>query len=407
MPDRCETVQIALCFDPSLTEQRQILSGVVQFLRQHQMEQKQSLSWRLQSPTHDVRYAASCDNWQPQGIITYSPTTQLAQSLLPRHIPTVAVALSRPDTQAIQTITVCPDNAAIGRLGAEHLLACNLQSFAFYGYHKHSKTYWSVARELSFWNTIRQSSSSFHTLRVSKQRDHSNKLVTWLLSLPKPIGIMAADDLLAHDITNACDSLHLSVPDQIAVLGVGNDNILCEYNEPGISSVNLSMSILGHEAAVTLDALLKHDALEIKTPSVPSDIISVKPAGITSRTSTNVYESSDPVLVALIQKIHSHQFEKVDIAQLAKHHGLSRWQVENRFRSAFGRSTHDEICRHRVSILQKLLLTTDIPLRNIAKQTGFPSVQYMTTFIKRHTGVTPAKLRNIQTERAMKIRSHE
>ena len=407
MIGRDDPSHIALLFDESATEQRQILRGVIAFLRDQQQCQNEVLTWHLQCPSRDAPYAASSSTMQPQGIIAYSSPSHRVDSASSDHIPTVRVGLSHPETATCNAITVCPDNTSIGQFGANYLLDRNLESFGFYGYRKQLNTVWSEARRISFENTIRHARGSCHSLRVSKAHPQSSSLSTWLLSLTKPIGIMTADDLLAHQVVTTCHSLSLSVPDQVAVLGTGNDDLFCQGIHPTISSVDLTMPLLGHTAAKTLHTMLKTSTVESGTVLDYQNVIALKPTTVTARASTDTHAYKDPAIIALLREIHSLQWRKVHTAQLAKQYGLSQWQLEHRFRLTRGRSIHEEICQYRIKMTKKLLIATDRPLKEIAAQMGFASLQYMTTFMKRHTSLTPAQIRKLQLENALKIMNHE
>jgi LacI family transcriptional regulator len=190
------------------------------------------------------------------------------------------------------------------------------------------------------------------------------------------------------------------VPHDVAVLGVDNDEMICELTSPPLSSIDQSARRIGHEAAATLDRLMasRPRSGRSRPAGVPRATV-IPPIGVVARTSTDTMATTDEAVLSALEALRANPWKKPDIDGIADGVCLSRSTLENRFRGVMGRSIHDEFVRLRVAGVRRLIADTDLPLKSIAARAGFPSVQYMTTFLHRHTGLTPARLRVVERGR--------
>jgi LacI family transcriptional regulator len=218
------------------------------------------------------------------------------------------------------------------------------------------------------------------------------ELQAWLRGLPRPVGLMACNDVRARHVLEACRSLGLRVPHDVAVIGVDNDEMVCELTDPPLSSVDQSARRIGYEAAALLDRLMQ------RKPPTANRVV-VPPIGVVARASTDTLATNDAEVVRTLQALKAAPGRRPRIADLATAAGISRSSLEQRFRAAVGRTIHEEHVRLRVAATRKLIVETTLPLKAVAVRTGFPSLQYMTTFVRRHTGLTPARLRAVERSR--------
>ena len=234
--------------------------------------------------------------------------------------------------------------------------------------------------------------------------DLQGELTRWLAQLPKPLGLMACNDVRARHVLEACRTLGLRVPHDVAVLGVDNDEMICELTEPTLSSIDQAARRIGYEAAAMLDRLMQPASVAAagrgrrrppRVSAAPPKII-VPPIGVVARASTDTLATSDPLVFETLHAIRRTPWRRPAIEALAAAVGLSRTSLESRFKGAVGRSIHEEYIRLRLAATRRLITTSDLPLKTVAARTGFPSVQYMTTFVRRHTGLTPARLRALE-----------
>jgi LacI family transcriptional regulator len=391
---------VAVILDAARPYDRLIIGGVAQYVREH-------ARWSLYVEEDPLQKLPDLARWHGQGIIANFDDRQVAQAIQGLSIPIVGVGGGygwyQPDSGIPYIFT---DNERIGQLGAEHLLSCGFEHLAFYGYPRTATNAWSEERATAFEATCRSVAGRdcrvFTGRHGSARRwgDLQQELTDWLVGLPKPIGIMACNDVRARHVLEACRTLGLKVPRDVAVLGVDNDEMICELTDPPLSSIDQSARRIGYEAAAMLDRMMQHSGL-VTTADRPLRMV-VPPIGVIARTSTDTMATDDEAVLHTLERLRADPWHRPDISALAHEACVSRSTLENRFKAAVGRSIHEEFVRQRLAGLRRLVTETDLPLKAIATRTGFRSVQYMTTFLHRHTGLTPARLRALERGRGDK-----
>jgi len=285
------------------------------------------------------------------------------------------------------------DNQAISREGAYHLHMRGFRSLAFCGYPANAGAGWSVDREKAFTEEASKLGLPVLVLRlppsdITTWGSIRSTLCEWLRCLPRPVGIMAADDGRGRDVLDACRSCHLRIPEDVAVVGVDNDELRCNLTSPPLSSVDPSADKLGFSVAAMLDLLIRGAH---PTPLQPGR----EPARVVERRSTDILALDDPALILAMQFIRERSCEPIDVRQVASGAGVSRTTLESRFRLRLGRTVRDTILRAHVQRARQLMRDTALPLKQIASDSGFRSVQHMTTCFGRIVGVPPGKYRRL------------
>jgi LacI family transcriptional regulator len=282
------------------------------------------------------------------------------------------------------------DDAAIGREGAEHLLGQGYRHFAFISIRGEN---WSQRRAQSFAQRVETAGFACehhivarHTARQQSWKDSGPELATWLVGLPKPSGLMIASDQLGPFTLETCRTNRLVVPDDLGVLGVDNDEPLCEISDPPLSSVWPNHRQVGYEAARQLDMLMR-DGPRSQGPSL------VRPKGVQARMSTDMLTVDDKHVARSLRYIREHACDAIDVDQVVKRVPLSRSVLQRRFREALGRSIHGELIRVRLARARELLEDTDLPMAEIAERTGFRHQEYMGAVFRQRLDVTPGQLR--------------
>lgn len=281
------------------------------------------------------------------------------------------------------------DNAAIGKLAADHLLSRGFRSLAYCGSRRFD---WGRGRGDSFEAGVRRSAVSFSTFEWPVVREpraydqHLRRMTTWLLSLPKPVGIFASTDLLGRRILEACLRVRIEVPDAIAVVGVDNDETLCELAEPPLSSVDANHFGVGYEAAALLARLMRGGA-------APSRRVLIQPAGLVVRASTEKWAVSDPDVARALGLIYESAGTALQVEDLVRQVPLSRRTLERRFHDVIGHSIYDEILRARVLRAQHLLSATSWSIKRIALETGFSYPEHLAAVFKSRVGHSPTQHR--------------
>jgi LacI family transcriptional regulator len=197
---------------------------------------------------------------------------------------------------------------------------------------------------------------------------------------------MACYDFKGQQVLDVCAELGIAVPEQVAVIGVDNDSHLCSLCTPPLTSVVPDTRRAGYEAARLLDRLMQGSP-------VPADAILVKPVGIVDRQSTDVYAIDDADVVRALRFIRAHACEGIRVADVLREVSLSRRVLESRFRELLGRTPHAEIHRLQMERACRLLTETDLPLVQVASQTGLAHAEYLSVAFKRHTGLSPRDYR--------------
>jgi LacI family transcriptional regulator len=208
----------------------------------------------------------------------------------------------------------------------------------------------------------------------------------WLEQLPKPVGIMACNDIRGQQVVNACRHLGLLVPDEVAVTGVDNDEVLCELSDPPLTSVAPNTGRIGYEAAALLELMMKGG----ERPKVP---IAIPPLGIVTRRSTDVLAIPDRPIAAALRLIREHACDGIRVPDLLKVAALSRSVFERRFVQAVGRSPKAEILRVQLARARQLLTETDVPLPQVAERCGFKHPEHFSTIFREKTGTPPGQFR--------------
>ena len=282
------------------------------------------------------------------------------------------------------------DDHAIGRLAAEHLVECGRRSFGYCGF---GGELWAARRREGFVATLgrpdRRSfvyESSWHGLGAQPFEQDQKHVEAWLLSLPKPVGVMACSDMLGIQVLDGCRSAGLKVPEDVAVIGVDDDTLLCGLCDSPLSSVVPNAEQIGYEAAALLDVLMAGGRAGFKERLIA-------PLGVVKRLSTDVLAVEDPALAFALRFIHEHACHGNTVDDVVQGVPLSRMTLERRFREFVGRSPHAEIRAVQVERARQLLTETEHPIHRIAQLVGFDHPESFNVLFKREVGMPPGQFR--------------
>ena len=230
------------------------------------------------------------------------------------------------------------DATKIGHMAADHLLQRGLGHFGYVGIRG---VCWSDRRREAFVGRVTAAGGSCRVCEpTSKGGLHGDfevehdELARWLTSLPRPVGIMACYDVMGGRVLGICREVGLAVPEEIAVLGVDNDAVLCEVADPPLSSVDQRSERAGYEAASLLDRLMQGESFR--------ETVVLDPKGVVPRQSTDVIAVDDPDIQAALRLIRTHACRGLHVEDVAEASPLSRRTLERRFRRLLGRTPHDE-----------------------------------------------------------------
>ena len=360
-----------------------MLKGIAHFERSHR-------PWaaflddeaRAESDPHWLR----TKKWS--GVISRHTTANLVQTCASLGVPLVDLNDSPPFPGVPK---IRPDNVALGHLGAEHFLE---RGYRYFGYCGFGNDGWSCERRDGFVEALALAGNVCNVFDVEYPGDvtpfwdakQTTALAAWLRRLPKPVAILACNDMRGLQMISAAQSAELIVPEEVAVLGINNDTIRCDLSYPPISSVAPNPFQSGYQAADCLAQLMAGRKLE-------SLDIRIEPIGVVTRHSTDVLAIEDKSVASALSYIREHACHGITVDQVVQQAFASRSQLEKKFRLHIGRSPQAEIRRVQVAKIRQLLAETDFPLKKIAELTGFEHVEYLCVVFKRVTGDSPGHYR--------------
>lgn len=360
-----------------------MLNGIAQYERSHQ-------PWA--AFLDDEARAENDPQWLRKkkwhGVISRHTTPALVQNCHELGLPLVDLndSASFPGVPKIR-----PDNISMGHLGAEHFVERGYRNFGYCGF---VNAGWSRERRDGFVEGLNLAGHACHVFDVEYPGDltpfwdakQTAALGTWLKRLPKPVAVMACNDMRALQVIGAAQNVGLLVPEEVAVLGANNDTIRCDLAYPPLSSVAPNAYQSGYHAAELLDRLMrKEDCGTVD--------LRIEPTGVAARHSTDVLAIEDKNVAAALSYIRERACHGITVEEVLKQAFASRSQLEKKFRRYLGRSPQAEIRRVQTEKIRQLLVETDFPLKKIAELAGFEYVEYMCVVFKRLTGDSPGEYR--------------
>ena len=374
--------QVALIVETSLASGRDILSGVARYVREHG-------PWAIYHEPRSLEEMVPrwLKNWKGDGLIARIQNRQIAKAVAAIGLPTVDV-LGVVEGCGFPLVHV--DDAAIGRSGADHLLERGFQSFGFLSIEGEN---WSRFRGRAFAARVAQRGFACQTHEIARRSAKSGsweryeaELARWIERLAKPAGVMIASDQLGTALLEACRRAGASVPDDVGVIGVDNDEPLCLVSDPPLSSIWPNHAQVGYEAAKLLDTMLQGQP----PPAAP---VYLSPGKIVARLSTNTLAVADRLVAAAARFIREHASDGINVEDVVRDAAVCRSVLQRRFKDVFRRTIHDEIVTARLGRAMELLRDTDLPLALIATKSGFRHQEYMGAVFKQRLNTTPARYR--------------
>ncbi len=378
---------VALIYDARQLYDVKVMAGVAAYVRKVD-------TWSVYIEENSLADQSLPDlrTWHGDGIIADFDDPRVAAQVTASKIPSVGFGGGFGWYDPASRIPYFhPNNRAIARLAAEHLLDRGFHNFAYCGYPGSIVNGWSQERGREFAGRVGEAGFECRAYsgRHRSTRDWEGfraSLTQWLASLPKPVGLMAADDKRARQVLEVCRLAGVQVPDEVAVIGVDNDEMLCQLSHPSLSSVESGAWHVGHEAAALLDRLMsgkrprKHKLL-------------VVPEGVVTRQSTDVLAVDDAEVARAVAMIRDNAAVGITAQEVCDALKLSRSTMELRFKQAMGRTLFGEIRRVQLKRVESLVRESNLTLKQIAAQCGFASVQHMTTLFAARFGSPPAAYR--------------
>ena len=320
------------------------------------------------------------------GIIARGLTPELARSIAQLNTPCIFIR-DTEDESAEYINGPHVDDQAIGRLAGEEFSLLNL---GYWGFVHWDDVVWSDARRKSFHSYATARAVNNETLTLSAETRHSwaavEAIAEWLAPIPKPCGILACNDQAGIDVINAANKLGLSIPDEVAVIGVDNDRLLCETTSPSLSSIDLRSVDIGRAAAVALAKAM--GVLEQDAPSM------LQPAKTVVRESSHEINKSMLTYQKSLDYLAAQSLKGTSVTKLASACGVSRRGLERAFEKCTDTSPAALIREMRINAITTLLRDKSSTIESISQQAGFSEASGLSNFVKRMTGKSPGEFRS-------------
>ena len=376
---------VALIVETSTAYGRAILSGISQYVREYG-------PWTVYIEQRSLQDPAPpwLERWNGDGIIARASTPQSARKLAKTGVPTVDL---NDQVRGLGLPQIHSDHAAIARLAADHLIDRGFRHFAYFGFPIFE---WSVRRQEAFTNHVLAAGHQFHeglpgrrvhwSHQQASWEDEIEGVAQWVKRLPKPLGIMAGNDIRGIQMLDACRRAGVAVPEEVAVVGVDNEELVCLLAYPPLSSVVPDAYRVGYESAALLDRMMKGHPVTEMLRSIP-------PVSVATRQSSDVTAIANPCLASAMQFIRESACQGIGVDDVLAHLSVSRSVLQRLFRKELGQTILDAITATRMHRVKQLLAETDLSLNDIADRAGFSYVEYLSTSFRHHTGQSPSSYR--------------
>lgn len=396
------TPQVLLLIESSRAYGRGCLMGIASYLRTHSPWHVLHLERGLQESVPDIVLAQHFD-----GVIARMETDAIADSIKQLGVPTVDLRGMIPPERGCSFDT---DSAACASMAIEHFRTRGFQHVAYCGYpridfsDKRRDAFRAEAAkfQLDFrifepdqlvcdetvTDDATQPRVTVDTLQCEMAGELDEELIaSWLTELPKPVAIFACNDMRGRQVLNAVRKTSFRVPDQIAVLGVDDDEVICDLATPPLSSIEPDTFRIGFEGAEMLDRLMQHESTGVESILVP-------PIRVATRQSTDILAVDDPDLAAAIQFIRVHACESIGVKDVLAATNISRATLERRFRDVLQRSPREEIERVKIERVRMLLTESTYSLDRISELSGYNTASHLVTAFRRLYDCTPGQFRS-------------
>jgi LacI family transcriptional regulator len=375
--------EVALAF-PRGAHQEVFIDGVLRYARDH------GCNWSyITAPESLSLSVLDLVGWPGDGILAALNTAEEAACAAALAIPVVNISSALVRSPVPRSIV---DNHAIGALAADHLVSKGFQTYAFYGL---SDVQYSKDRHAGFEERL--TAAGYHSVEfLSKPTfglggngwlQQYHVLADWLSQLPTPCGLFAVSDYRARQALDACRQVELKVPEQIAVIGVDNEQVICEHAFPTLTSVARNDQLEGYRAAAMLHRLLQGKRVSLEEDPIP-------PLQVVERESTATFAVADARLRQALSFLHEHIEKPITIDQITEHAGVSRRWLEYAFRDVLGETPYQYLRRQRLAMARRLLAENPSDkVYAIAQQTGFSSAKQLAIAFHQDFGMSPREYR--------------
>jgi len=377
-------IKILLLTDLTSQYSRSLLKGIMRYSKEqgNWVFQRMPMYYRMLNGEKGV--VAWAKEWKADAVIAQLSDVNI-EMLNNLSIPIIVQNYSDRNP-LVSNLT--GDYFKTGVMAADFFIQKGYSNFAFYGF---NGSVWSRERRDGFISQLKHNGfKTFVKTNASDDSDKWNKdheaIAKWLQMLPKPLALFACDDLYALHVTEACNMFNISVPEEVAVLGVDNDELLCNISNPPLSSILLNAEQGGYEAGHLIHQLINKEITE------PFNIV-VPPLMIVRRTSTDRYAVDDKYIRSVLEFIDKNFTRHILVDELVSLVPLSRRVLEKRFKKEIHQSIHQYIMDLRLEYFKHLLLTSDEKMYDMAIKSGLSDCKNLSRFFKKRFDQSPAQYR--------------
>lgn len=379
--------RIALLVESSRSFGRGIVRSIAEWVREHQ-------GWEVfyQDCGLGELLPSWFKTWEGDGIIARLENRRMINAVMKKGLPAVDV---RGSTAVEGIPVVRTDDRAVAESAVRHFADRGFRQLGFCGYpgadysDRRCEAFCEIAENLGLEahvytpRTLRRMTD----LRQYEQHGliYESEVAPWIAALPRPIGLMACNDVRGHQVLSACREIGAAVPEEVAVIGVDNYDVLCELAVPPLSSIEQNTRQISRRAALILDRMMDGN------PAPPSELI--QPGRLVTRQSSDVLAIEDADVAHALYFIREHATRAITVTDVLQEVLISRRDLERRFEKILGRSPKQEIQRVRFQYIRQLLAETDLPVHAVARKAGFEYPEHMITAFKRAMDMTPNQYR--------------
>lgn len=373
-------IKVILLIDCASEHDRKLLRGMMRYSKEHG-------PWLFYRLSPDFRFGENkeewvlkwAQQWKADAIIGRWDDSKI--DLLDQlRIP---VVLQNNRTRSAVFSNLTGDYYATGKMAAEYFRAKLYKEYAFFGL---KNIVWSEERCEGYRKEVLANNGNFYSYMEPVTGDDRGKIMKWMKNLPKPVALFCCDDEHAQFVTETCKIAGIRVPEDIAILGVDDDDLLCSISDPQLSSIEMDVERGGY-----MTCKLLHQ--KILTGNKEPFNVSIAPIGVKERESTSSLNVDDPHVRKIIRHIDENYNRDVTMDELLHLVPLSRRSVEMRFKKATGHTIYQYLLNVRIEHFAYLMITTDRPYVELAYQVGFRNFSNVSRIFRKYKGCTPLEYR--------------
>ena len=365
-----------------------LISGIAKYAKVHG-------SWNFFTKPDSFGQQANLENYLQHlgksgidGIITRVVTAPLMEQMVQFNIPIIAIPHQHEFPQNL-THRIMTNCEAIGEMVAKYYIDRGFTKFAYCGF---DSLFWSQNRKQYFQACLEDQGFSLNAYSLPEQTDgydwsgEKEKLTRWLEELPRPTAMLACNDDCGLQLLEACRQANIKVPEEISIVGVDNDHLVCELSHTALSSVDLATGQAGYEAAFMLEKMMEGE-------QSPDTTVTILPKRIVTRESSDILAINDSKVARAMEYLRENVRKNIKVEDVAKAAMSSRRVLERSFRATLGTTIGEEIKRHKIEQICELLTETDLPIKQIAEITGFETSKHISRYFSQAKGANLQQFR--------------